>query len=369
MIKRIYSLVIKELIAALRDKKSRYILIIPPLVQLLIFSLAATLDVQNVSLGICNYDTGSISIELEQRFAGSPTFSNIKYFHHMKDAEHALVMQEICGILHFNSTFSKNLIEKQNTTAFLIFDGRKSNSTQIVLGYAQKIVDQYNSELIQTQKQHPPPSILIQRNWFNPNLIYQWFTVPGLVAILAMTTSLTVTALSIAREKEIGTFEQLLVSPLTPIEILLGKAIPGVIIGVAEASVILLAGVFIFHIPFTGSILSFYLSLVIFILSIVGIGLYLSALSKTQQQALLNMFFFISPSIILSGFATPIANMPLWLQYITMANPLRYFLVISRGAFLKEMGIKEIISGSLPMAWIALITLTGACLSFRKRIN
>ncbi|MEI8329925.1 MAG: ABC transporter permease, partial [Chlamydiia bacterium] len=262
MIKRIYSLVVKELIAALRDKKSRYILIIPPLVQLLIFSMAATLDVQNVSIGICNHDTGPISVELEQRFIGSPTFSNIKYFHHMKEAENALVMQEICGILHFNSNFSKDLLAEQNATAFLIFDGRKSNSTQIVLGYAQKIVDQYNSELLQKQNQAPSPSILIQRNWFNPNLIYQWFTVPGLVAILAMTVSLTVTALSIAREKEIGTFEQLLVSPLTPIEILLGKAIPGVIIGVAEASLILMAGVFIFHIPFTGSILAFYFSLV-----------------------------------------------------------------------------------------------------------
>lgn len=369
MIKRIYSLVVKELIAALRDKKSRYILIIPPLVQLLIFSMAATLDVQNVSIGICNHDTGPISVELEQRFIGSPTFSNIKYFHHMKEAENALVMQEICGILHFNSNFSKDLLAEQNATAFLIFDGRKSNSTQIVLGYAQKIVDQYNSELLQKQNQAPSPSILIQRNWFNPNLIYQWFTVPGLVAILAMTVSLTVTALSIAREKEIGTFEQLLVSPLTPIEILLGKAIPGVIIGVAEASLILMAGVFIFHIPFTGSILAFYFSLVIFILSIVGIGLYLSALSKTQQQALLNMFFFISPAIILSGFATPIANMPMWLQYITMVNPLRYFLVISRGAFLKEMTMHEIFTGSVPMIWIALITLIGAGLSFRKRLH
>ncbi|NDD58656.1 MAG: ABC transporter permease [Chlamydiae bacterium] len=369
MIKRISALIIKELIALLKDKKSRFILILPPLVQLLIFSMAATLDVKNIAIGICNQDMGSYSIELQQRFTGAPVFSRVQHYENLKAAEQDLVMQKISGIIYFNNIFSKNIALGDPGNFLFILDGRKSNSAQIVLGYAQKIVDQYNQEITYDKKSSSIPAVLIQRNWFNPNLIYQWFTVPGLVAILAMTTSLTVTALSIAREKELGTFEQLLVSPLTPFEILIGKSIPGLLIGIFESTLILLAGIFVFQIPFTGSILSFYISLTIFIISIVGVGIFLSALSKTQQQALLNMFFFISPSVILSGFATPIANMPIWLQKITIINPLKYFLVISRGAFLKEMTLEEILQGSIPMLWIGLFTLTAAGLTFRKKIN
>jgi len=369
VIKRIKALIIKELIAVLRDKKSRYILIVPPIIQLLIFSLAATLDVKNIALGVVNEDNGKASVELIQRFTGSPIFSETKLYTHLRAAEDDLIMQKISGILHFNSSFSKNILSNKDAQVQIILDGRKSNSTQIILGYINKIVSNYNAELISAKHELNIPTVLVQRNWFNPNLVYQWFTVPGLVAILAMTTSLSVTALSISREKEIGTFEQLLVSPLTPLEILLGKALPGLIIGSLEASVILLAGIFVFNIPFTGSIFCFYISMMIFITSIVGIGLLLSSIAKTQQQALLLMFFFISPSIILSGFATPIANMPYLLQKLTIVNPLKYCLIISRGAFLKKMSGMEIIKSSIPMIWISIITLTLSALCFRKKIN
>ncbi|MBM3207598.1 MAG: ABC transporter permease, partial [Chlamydiae bacterium] len=212
MIKRIKALIKKELIAVFRDKKSRYILIIPPIIQLVIFSLAATLDVKNIALGICNEDMGKISIELTERFAGSKTFSQIKFYDNLAKAEDDLVMQKISSILHFDSSFSKKLLSNNDASVQVILDGRKSNSTQIILGYINKIIGNYNLEILKSNDNQTVPSILIPRNWFNPNLIYQWFTVPGLVAILAMTTSLSVTALSISREKEIGTFEQLLVS-------------------------------------------------------------------------------------------------------------------------------------------------------------
>lgn len=366
MLKRIYSLIIKELLAVLKDKKSRYVLIIPPIVQLLIFSMAATLDVKNIALAVCNEDGGGPSIELEQRFAGSPVFSQLRYFDDVKKAEQALIMQEVSSLLHFDSRFSKDLLSGKPAKVQMLLDGRKSNSTQIVLGYSQKIITQFNDDLAQ---QPQAASVLIQRNWFNPNLMYQWFTVPGLIAILAMMTSLTVTALSVAREREIGTFEQLLVSPLTTLEILLGKAIPGLIIGLAEATLILAAGVFIFRIPFTGSLPALYFSLVIFISSVVGVGLFLSSFSKTQQQALLNVFFFVSPAVILSGFATPIENMPFWLQKITVVNPLKYFLIIARGTFLKEMHLADVITYTIPMAWIALFTLLSAAFFFKRKTN
>ena len=369
MLRRVFALIIKELQSILRDKKSRHVLFIPPIIQLLIFTYAATLDVKNVSLAVCNNDRGSKSIEVVERLSGSPIFAHIHFFDRLKDAEDSLLLQKVSAVVHFDSRFSKDISQKKQSQIQILLDGRKSNSTQVVLGYIQRVIDQYNADIIIQEKEIQSPSHLVPRNWFNSNLIYPWFTVPGLVAILGMITSLTATSLSVAKEREIGTFDQLLVSPLTPFEIILGKSIPGVIIGLFEASIILFAGVFIFHIPFTGSIWAFYTNLTVFVISIVGIGLFLSSISKTQQQAFMKVFFFISPAIILSGFATPIANMPDWLQKITVINPLKYFLIVSRGCFLKEMGFVETVKYTLPMVWIGLFTLTSAAFFFRRKLD
>ena len=369
MLYRIIALVRKELQSLLRDKKSRHVLFFPPLIQLLIFSFAATLDVQNISLGICNEDSGKPAYELCQRFCGAPVFSKVKYFQHLKEAEEALIKQKVIAILHFDSQFSRSLTGKKTAHVQMILDGRKSNTTQVILGYSQRIIDTYNAEITHTDPSLVMPIEIIPRSWFNPDLIYQWFTVPGLVAILGMITSLTATSLSVAKEKELGTFDQLLVSPLTPLEIMIGKTIPGIIVGLVEATIILMAGIFLFKIPFTGSLFAFYLGLTIFVISIVGIGLFLSSVSSTQQQAFMKVFFFISPAIMLSGFATPIANMPEWMQQVTMINPLKYFLIIARGTFLKELGLKEIMPFTIPMVWIALFTLSGATFFFKRKLN
>lgn len=369
MLKRIIALVRKELQSLLRDKKSRHVLIFPPIIQLLIFSFAATLDVKNVSLAICNEDNGKSSIELCQRFTGSPIFSNVKYYDRLKNAEEALVREKVLAILHFDSAFSSRLSGDGHSSVQMILDGRKSNSTQVILGYAQRIIDRYNEERVELSSTGSLPAAIIQRNWFNPNLIYQWFTVPGLVAILGMITSLTATSLSVAKEKELGTFDQLLVSPLTPLEIMIGKTVPGIIVGLVEATIILLAGIFLFKIPFTGSLLAFYTGLTIFVIAIVGIGLFLSSISATQQGAFMKVFFFISPAIMLSGFATPIANMPQWMQQVTVINPLKYFLIIARGTFLKELTLIDIMPYTVPMVWISLFTLSAATYFFRRKLS
>ena len=368
MFNRIFHLIIKEFLAVLQDRKSRFVLIFPPLIQLLIFSYAATLDVKNVSLGIINRDEGKLSYELIERFEGSKTFKEIVFLENPSEIKEGIDTQKRLVVLQFDEQFSRDLLSGKSGCLQAILDGRKSNTTQVVLGYIDRIVASFNADF-RAKEGAPAPRIeLISRNWFNPNLIYTWFTVPGLVATLSMMTSLIVTAMTVARERELGTFDQLLVSPLSPTEILIGKTIPGIIIGLVQATIMILAAVFIFSIPLTGSLIFLYCSLFFFISSIVGIGLFISSISKTQQQALLYTFVFLAPAVTLSGFATPVENMPVFLQKLTDFNPLKHFLIVSRGVFLKEMGTQEILSHTYPLIAIAFCTLIGAGLFFKKRV-
>jgi ABC-2 type transport system permease protein len=203
---------------------------------------------------------------------------------------------------------------------------------------------------------------------YNENLLSRWFIVPGIIALLTLVVSLLVTALSVAREREAGTFAQLLVTPLRPVQILIGKAIPGLVIGVVEATVIIGVAILWFEVPFRGDPGALYLGLVLFLLASIGIGLTISSLSVTQQQALLGAFLFLVPAVILSGFATPIANMPELVQDLTYLNPMRYFLVVVRGVFLQGDGYAILANQFWPMALIALVTLSLAGWLFRHRM-
>lgn len=365
---RILSLIHKEILAVWRDKKSRSILIFPPIFQLFIFAFAATLDVKNVPIGILNRDNGGQAFELVQRFYGSPFFSNVVFLNAVEEITPFIENMEGIMVISIDQQFSRNLNQGKQADIQLILDGRRSNTAQIVAGYVSTIVDRYNKDFTAFADIKQQNTQLVPRYWFNPNLLYYWYNVPCLSGILSMLVGLVVTALSVARERELGTFDQLLVSPLLPIEILIGKTIPALIIGVAEASIIIAVGVFIFQIPFTGSPLLLYMSLVVFISSIVGVGLFISALCQTQQQALLGTFIFMSPAVILSGFATPIENMPPWLQVVTYAIPLRYYLVIAKGIFLKAIPFEVVWSETWPMMVIAAFTLTGAAWFFKHRL-
>lgn len=364
MLHRLLALIVKETLAMLKDPKARFVLIVPPIIQLFVFAFAATLDVKNVPIGILNRDNGEKAFELVQRFHGSSTFSHIVYLESVSQIASFIDTQEGVMVISIDEQFSRNIDAHKTADVQLILDGRKSNTAQIVAGYTARIIDQYNSELVMTKVTE-----LVPRNWFNPNLIYYWYNVPSLAAILTMAVGLIVTALSVAREKEMGTFDQLLVSPCEPIEIMLGKMIPAVILALSEASIIVLSGIFIFQIPFMGLFSLLYMSLFVFVCSIVGVGLFISALCSTQQQAILGTFCFMSPATLLSGFATPIENMPIWLQYVTYANPLRYMLVIARGQFLKGMPLDMVLQNIWPMALIALFTLTSATWFFRRKLG
>jgi ABC-2 type transport system permease protein len=369
MRQRIAFLVVKEMLALLRDPRGRVILIVPPVVQLLVFTFAATQEVKNISLAVLNEDLGTAARDLIARFEGSSYFSHVRFLSGEPDVEPAVDSRSVLMTLRIRSDFSRELLAGRPTTVQLILDGRRSNAAQIVAGYAQAILDGFNRELSATHRVPQPPSMVVPRVWFNPNLETTWSSVPNLVAILTTLLGLVVTALSVARERELGTFEQLLVSPLQPLEIIIGKTLPALFIGLVEATGMISVGVFLFRVPLHGSIVLFCVSILVYLAAVIGVGLFISSLSRTQQQAILGAFVFMVPAVLLSGFASPVENMPDWLQTITLANPVRHFMVIVKGLFLKGMPASEVLRNLWPLAVIAVSTLSAATWLFRRRLE
>jgi len=369
MSRRIYFLIVKELLQIWSDKKSRFVLIGPLLIQLIVFSYAVTLEVKNVSIGVLDKDGGGAAHELVQRFKGSPTFTRIHYLRSFGEIRPALDSQEVQFVLQIPEDFSRLVEAGKPAQLQFILDGRRSNSAQIIQGYASQIVNQFSGDLAKKAGRASSSAELIVRNAFNPNLVYQWFTIPSLGAILPMLIALLLTSLSVARERELGTFDQLLVSPLQPIEILIGKTVPAVIFGLFEGTLITCAALFLFRIPFTGSLLLLYASMTVFLLAVSGVGLFISSLSMTQQQAILGSFVFMVPANLLSGFATPVENIPGWLQPVSLAMPLRYFLIVSKGIFMKDLTAWAVWHETWPMALIAIFTLTAAAWLFRRKLE
>jgi ABC-2 type transport system permease protein len=370
MWQRIHTLIVKEFLAVWRDPRSRTILIVPPLVQLLVFSFAATQEVKNVRIAILNRDWGTSGRDLVALFQGSPNFSEITFLDSEDQIAPAIDSRSVLMVVYIQPDFSRELAAARPAKIQLLLDGRRSNAAQIVEGYASAIVGRFNEQLLLGATRMPAtPTVVVARLWFNPNQTTTWNTVPSLVAILTTLMGLVVTALSVARERELGTFEQLLVSPLGPLEIIVGKTIPALLIGLAQATGMVLIGVLVFRVPFHGSIVLLYAAMVVYLFAVIGVGLFISALAKTQQQAILGTFVYMVPSMTLSGFASPIENMPDWLQYATLANPVRYFITICKGVFLKDAPAMVVAENVWPMAIIAIVTLSSAAWLFRHRME
>jgi ABC-2 type transport system permease protein len=367
---RLKALIAKELLVILRDPRGRVIIIVPPILQLIVFSFAATLEVKNVDIAIFNQDAGAQGYELVRRIDGAPTFRELIMVPNAVALRDAIDSQRVLAAIEIGPSFSRDLRARRGANVQVILDGRRSNAAQIVGSYLSQIVERFNADNAAGARGAPvrPPPIAA-RNWFNPNLEFTWFTVPGLIAIIALLVGLVVTALSVARERELGTFDQLMVSPLRTHEVLLGKLLPPMMIGTVHVTLYILAAVFIFHVPLRGSVPLLYVAAELYLASVVGLGLFISSLCATQQQAILGAFLFITPAVLLSGFATPIENMPEWLQPLTLINPLRYFLVVVRGVFLKALPASEIARNTLPLCAIATVTLTSAAWLFRRRME
>jgi len=367
-ITRLRALVIKEFLALLKDKKSRLVIIVPPMVQLLVFGYAATFDLTHIPYALYNEDAGMPARDLAARFSGSPNFHEVTRITHEAEIRPLIDRKQVLVVIHASPTFSRDLRLKQSADLQVIVDGRESNTAMLALNYARTIVQEFNAQWAKAHGLAGAPARISVRSWFNPNLESRWFIVPGIVGLLTMVVTILVTALSVAREREQGTFDQLLVTPLRPVEILAGKAIPGFIIGALEATVIIFMARFWFQVPLIGDLPSLYAGLFLFLLSAIGVGLMISSLAITQQQGLLGAFLFLVPAIILSGFATPIANMPPLIQDITLLNPLRYFMVVLRGVFLEDLPFPLLLAQLWPMAIIGVCALGFAGWLFRHRM-
>lgn len=366
---RIYALIIKEFHSIWRDPRSRTLIFLPPIVQLCIFAFAATMEVKNIDMVVLDKENSASSRELVQHFQNSVWYRKIYYVEDEKKFGKLIESQKVMMGVAINNDFSKNLKANQNADIQAIFDGRQTNVSQILNGYTSRIVAKYQKEVFNPPYSGYPRVKTAVRNWYNPNLMYLHYTVVSLVATLTMVIGMLLTSLSVAREREIGTFDQLIVSPLRPIEILIGKTVPPLLIAVAISTMMALVVIFIFKVPYAGSIFLFYFSMVVFLLSIVGVGLFVSSICKTQQQAILGSFIFQMPAMLMSGYIAPVENMPAFFQYLTYLNPIRFYLVIIKGLFFKNMPADIVLLNLIPIVITSVITLSIAYWMFNKNLD
>ena len=365
-LRRVLALIKKEFITIWNDPKSRGIIIMMPIMQLLIFSNAVTMEVKNIDTAVLDRSQSVESRELLSRFENSTRFRTFYYVDNEKEFREYLDTQKVQIGINIPNDFSRNIKSKRGANVLVVSDGRQTNSASIGAGYASQIIAGYNAELTGNTGTQINPTV---RNWFNPNLEYKWYILTVIVALLSLVSTLILTALSIARERELGTFDQLIVSPLSSFEILLGKSIPPLIIAMSLTMIMVGIVIIFFHVPFNGSIILFFVSILISLMAIVGVGLFISAICNTQQQAILSVMTFMMPAVLLSGLISPVEDMPLCLQYLTYLNPVRFFMVLSRGIILKGMGISDVIANIIPLLVIALITLTLASRTFKRKLG
>lgn len=359
---QLLALMKKEFLAIWSDKKSRTIIIIPPLIQLLLFSFAITLEVKNINIAVLDRDNSTKSQEIVRSLSYSNSFTNIYRLNSEKELTEYIDTQKALIVLYIPQSFAQKIAKNENVSIQIIADGRKSNSSQIAQGYIQSAIQKVVNN-------SPITNTIITRNLYNPNLDNFWWVLPNLMGSLSMLIALLLTSLSVARERELGTFEQLLVSPLSTTILIIGKTIPPLLISIVEASFIFFVAIVFFKVPFVGSILILYAGLVAFLFSIVGLGLFISSISSTQQQGILGAFVLMVPYILMSGFATPVENMPQWLIPFTDIISLKYFLILLKGVFLKDINFDMAISLIVPMLALGFISLIFASWMFRKKIQ
>jgi ABC-2 type transport system permease protein len=375
MRERIQQMLIKEFIQVLRDPRMKAILFVMPVVQLLVFGYVVTTDVRHVATAVYDLDASVASRELIARFVGSGYFDVVDHVAAEARARELLDRGEVRALLRIDHGFEDDLGGGRAAQVQLIVDGTDSNTAGIVLDYGARIVRDLSQQVFITRVsrlQGLPPTIgsvaLQTRAWFNENLESRVFYVPGVLASLVMLITLLLTSMAVVREKEIGTMEQLLVTPITPSEFILGKTVPFALISFADVVVIILVGVLWFDVPVRGSLLLLFLATALYLMTTLGIGLLISTVSQTQQQAMMSTFFFAFPAMLLSGFMFPIANMPTVIQWLTYLSPLRYFLVVIRGVFLKGVGLSILWPQLAALALIGALTLRLAAWRFRKTL-
>jgi ABC-2 type transport system permease protein len=365
---RILILIRKELIAVLKDPRSRIVLVLPVVLQSLLFGYAATFDLDRVPYALLDADRSGASSDFMAQIDGSGVFHRVMNLSSASEIGDAISRKRALLVVHIPSDFERQILSGQGAVVQAITDGRNSNTGGTAAAYVSAAVERFNADWGQRHNGPRSPLTIETRSWYNANLETRWNMIPSLIAALSMLQVLMLTALSVAREREQGTFDQLLVTPLRPTEIMVGKAVPSILIGLVQSSIILLLALFWFRIPFQGSLGTLYLGLILFMSAAVGIGLALSAFSATMQQAMLYTFVLLMPMMLLSGLTSAISNMPTAMQYITLANPLRYAIEMVQRIYLEGAGVTLLFNDMWPLVVIATITLPTAVWLFRHRL-
>lgn len=377
MIERLRQILIKELIHVFRDKRARMSLIVPPLLQMLIFGYAATYDVTRVSTAVLDLDHSQESREFLSRFQASNRFQVREILSDDAQIPALIDNRRVILVMQIHPGFAALLRKGETARVQAVLDGSDSNTALITIGYINQVAARYaqDYQLERVGQMNPvlaqsvPRIELEQRPWYNPNLEARWFFVPGIIGTILLTTVMMLTAFAVVREREIGTLEQLMVTPIRPIELILGKTLPFLLIGLADLIIIALVGKLWFQVPFRGNVLVLLFGTALFLSSALGIGLLVSTVCTTQQQAFSIGFFFVAPMIMLGGFGYPITSMPVALQYATYLDPLRFYLVVLRSTFLKGVGLEVLWPQMLAMAILGGTTLTLATLRFHKTLD
>jgi len=369
---RIRELVRKEFIQLFRDKRNRVLLFVAPLVQILVFGYVVNYDIRNIRVALLDYSHTQESRSLIDDFKGSNIFHITYTLTGDKQIAELLLTGKVDMAIQINPDFASIIRKGQTAPIQIIADGSMSNMAAMRIAYTSSVLDKFNRETLRQlypQQMNYGKIDARIRTWYNPNLDSQHFFVPGIVSFLVMLTSLLLTSIAIIREKEAGTMEQLIVTPLKSYEFIMGKTIPYIIVSLVQMIGVVIFAIFWFDIPLKGSILLLFFATALFLLSTLGIGLFISTISSTRQQAMMTTFFFIMPFLMLSGFIFPIANMPQVVQWLTYLNPLRFFLVIIRGIFLKGVGLEVLWHQCVALAILGIIVFSGAIRLFKKRLD
>jgi ABC-2 type transport system permease protein len=377
MFDRILQMLIKEFLELKRDKWARFRLVVPPLIQMLVFGYAATFEVYHVPTVVLDREHTQESRDLISRFTFSDRFHVVRIARTDAEVESAINRSEAAVAIVVHAGFTQLLRNGQGAPVQVIVDGTNSNTALISLGYLGEIVAQYSADSTADLIRRGIPAAngkMVQvtvepRPWYNAELDGRWFFVPGVVGSLTLVLVVSLTASAIVREREVGTLEQIMVTPIRPVEYILGKTMPFFLIGLAEVALVALFGTLWFRVPFVGNPLILLLGTCLFLLSTLGLGLLISTLAKTQQQAFAANFFVVNPILTLSGFSFPITSMPEPLQWLTFLNPLRYYLVVIRATFLKGVGLDALWPDLLGMALLGTGLLTISILRFRKSLD
>ena len=369
---RIRELVRKEFILLFRDRRSRRVLVVAPIVMLLLFGYVVNYDIRIIRVALLDQSHTRESRIIADAFSANKIFRITNFLEDQRELEQLLLKGKVDLGIKIGPDVSRKIRKGETAEIQIIADGSMSNMASIRIAYSVMVLDKLNRQLIRELYPLRMDYGKIDgriRTWYNPNLDSQHFFVPGIVAFVVMLIALLLTSIAIIKEKEAGTIEQLMVTPLKPVELIVGKTIPYIIISLAQMIVVTIIAVFWFQIPLAGSLILLFIATCLFLLSTLGVGLFISTVSSTQQQAMMTTFFFLLPFFMLSGFVFPIANMPVVVQWLTYLNPLRYFLVIIRGIFLKGVGLDVLWHQYAAMAILGLVVFTGAVSRFRKRLD